>query len=95
VDRGAGEILLTSVDREGTKRGFDVDLLAAVSQSVTVPVIASGGMGRLEDAIDAVKYGGSDAVAIADMLHYDRATIGDIRNACRSAGLRVRSYEHV
>ena len=93
VDRGAGEILLTSVDREGARKGFDVDLLRAVSQSVTVPVIASGGMGRPEDAIDAVNSGGADAVAMADILHYDRATIGDVRNACRSAGVQVRSYE--
>ena len=93
VDRGAGEILLTSVDREGTRKGFDVDLLRAVSQSVTVPVIASGGMGRPEDAIAAVNNGGVDAIAMADILHYERATIGDVRNVCRSAGLWVRSYE--
>jgi imidazole glycerol-phosphate synthase subunit HisF len=93
VDRGAGEILLTSVDREGTRKGFDVDLLHAVSQSVTVPVIASGGMGRPEHAIDAVNNGSVDAIAMADILHYERATIGDVRNVCRSAGLQVRSYE--
>ena len=93
VNRGAGEILLTSVDREGTKKGFDVDLLHAVSQSVSVPVIASGGMGKPEDAIDAVNHGGADAVAMADILHYKRATIGDVRNVCRSAGLKVRPYE--
>lgn len=93
VDRGAGEILLTSVDREGTRKGFDVGLLRAVSQSVAVPVIASGGMGSPEDAIDAVNNGGADAIAMADILHYERATIGDVRNACRSAGLQVRSYE--
>ena len=93
MDRGAGEILLTSVDREGTRKGFDIDLLRAVSQSVTVPVIASGGMGRPEDAIDAVNHGCVDAIAMADILHYERATIGDVRNACRSAGLQVRCYE--
>jgi len=93
VDRGAGEVLLTSVDREGTRKGFDVDLLSLVSQSVTVPVIASGGMGRPEDAIEAVNKGGADAIAMADILHYERATIGDVRNVCRSAGLQVRSYD--
>jgi len=93
ADRGAGEILLTSVDREGTRKGFDVNLLRAVSQSVNVPVIASGGMGRLEDAIIAVDKGGADAVAMADILHYQRATIGEVRNVCRSAGLQVRPYE--
>lgn len=94
VDRGAGEILLTSVDREGTRKGFDVDLLRAVSQSVGVPVIASGGMGRPEDAIAAVIEGGVDAIAMADILHYERATIGDVRNVCQSAGFKVRSYDH-
>ena len=93
VDRGAGEVLLTSVDREGTRKGVDVDLLRAVSQSVNVPVIASGGVGRPEDVIDAINNGGADAIAIADILHYERATIGDLRNVCRSAGLQVRAYE--
>lgn len=95
VERGAGEILLTSVDREGTKKGFDVDLLLAVSQSVTVPVIASGGMGGPQDAIQAIKNGGVDAVAMASILHYERATIGDVRILCESEGLQVRSYGQV
>lgn len=93
IDRGAGEILLTSIDREGTRKGFDVNLLRAINQSVNVPVIASGGMGRPEDAIDAVITGGADAIAMADILHYGRATIRDVRNVCRSAGVQVRSYE--
>jgi len=93
VSRGAGEILLTSVDREGTRKGFDIDLLRAVSQSVNVPVIASGGMGKPEDAIDAISNGDADAIAMGDILHYERATISDVRNVCRSAGLQVRSYE--
>ncbi len=93
VDRGAGEILLTSVDREGTRNGFDLNLLRAVTHAVTVPVIVSGGMGKPEDAIDAVNKGGADAVAMADILHYERATIGDVRKLCRSAGLNVRTYE--
>ena len=93
VEGGAGEVLITSVDREGTRKGFDIDLLRAVSQSVNVPVIASGGMGRPKDAIDAVNNGGVDAIAMADILHYGRATIGDVRNVCRTAGLKVRSYE--
>lgn len=93
VDRGAGEILLTSVDREGTRKGFDLNLLRAVTRAVTVPVIVSGGMGKPEDAIDAVNKGGADAIAMADILHYERTTIGDVRNACRSVGLNVRTYE--
>ena len=93
VDSGAGEIILTSVDREGTRKGFDIDLLRAVTNVVTVPVIASGGMGKPEDALDAVKYGGVDAIAMADILHYQRASIGDVRHSCREAGLRLRTYE--
>jgi cyclase len=93
TSRGAGEILLTSVDREGTRKGFDVDLLRAVSQSVNVPIIASGGMGAPADAIDAVFNGGADAVAMADVLHYERLNIGEVRDACRSSGLQVRSHE--
>jgi imidazole glycerol-phosphate synthase subunit HisF len=92
VERGAGEILLTSVDREGTRKGFDVELLRVVSKSVNVPVIASGGMGKPEDAIDAVKNGGADAIAMADILHYQHATIADVRNVCQSVSFQVRSY---
>lgn len=94
VALGAGEVLLTSVDREGTRKGFDLPLLGAVSQEVSVPIIASGGMGKAEDLIEAVQQGGVDAVAMADILHYNRATIGDIRRVARSAGIEVRSYEY-
>jgi len=95
VELGAGEILLTSVDREGTRKGFDVPLLRAVTQEVRVPVIASGGMGKPEDLIDSVRQGEADAVAMADILHYNRATMSDIRHVARAAGLDVRNYEHV
>ena len=71
---GAGEILLTSVDQEGTRKGFDIPLVRAVTQEVAVPVIASGGMGKPEDLIDVVQQGEADAVAMADILHYHRAT---------------------
>jgi cyclase len=93
VALGAGEILLTSVDREGTRKGFDVAMLKAVTQEVGVPVIASGGMGRPEDLLDAVQKGGADAVAMADILHYGRATVADIRSAARAGGIEVRVYE--
>lgn len=92
VALGAGEILLTSVDREGTRKGFDIALVRAVTAQVAVPVIASGGMGKSEDVIDVVREGEADAVAMADILHYRRATIGDIRQAAQDAGLAVRSY---
>jgi cyclase len=90
VELGAGEILLTSVDREGTRKGFEIDLLRQVSQAVPVPVIASGGMGSTQDLVDAAKLGLADAVAMADVLHYKRLTLPDIRNAARDAGLNVR-----
>lgn len=93
VELGAGEILLTSVDREGTRKGFDLDLVAAVASRVNVPVIASGGMGRPEDLVEVVRRGMADAVAMADILHYKRATLGDIRSHAREAGLEVRRYE--
>jgi len=93
VELGAGEVLLTSVDREGTRKGFDIPLIQAVTQEVAVPVIASGGMGKLEDLIDAVQQGEADAVAMADILHYRRATIGDIRRTAQAAGIEVRNYE--
>ncbi|MCL0046235.1 imidazole glycerol phosphate synthase cyclase subunit [Nitrospinaceae bacterium] len=94
VDLGAGEILLTSVDREGTQKGFDIPLLQAVTQEVSVPVIASGGMGKPEDMVDAVLQGKTDAVAMADILHYERASIDDIRSAAISADIEVRDFEH-
>jgi cyclase len=93
VAMGAGEILLTSVDREGTRTGFDVALVKAVSTEVSVPVIASGGMGKSEDLLGVVREGGADAVAMADILHYKRAEIGEIRAVAEEAGLGVRHYE--
>jgi cyclase len=94
IDLGAGEILLTSVDREGTRKGFDIPLIQAVTQEVSVPVIASGGMGKPEDMIDAVLEGKADAVAMADILHYDRATIDDIRSVATSADIEVRGFQN-
>jgi cyclase len=95
VGLGAGEVLLTSVDREGTRKGFDNALIRAVSTQVGVPVIASGGMGKPEDLIEAVEQGEADAIAMADILHYKRATLGDIRQVAQRAGMSVRKYAHV
>ena len=92
---GAGEILLTSVDREGTRQGFDLQLTRAITSVVGIPVIASGGMGNPSDLVDVVKQGRADAVAMADVLHYERATIGEVRQAAKSAGIQVRAYESV
>lgn len=89
VELGAGEILLTSVDQEGTRGGFDTALIAAVTAAVTVPVIASGGMGTMQHMSDAFAHG-ADALAVADMLHYGRATLREIRAAAVSQGLDVR-----
>ena len=93
VSNGAGEVLVTSIDREGTRKGFDIDLVKAISAEVSVPVIASGGMGKLSDMLTVVQEGQADAVAMADILHYDRATISQLRKAALLAGLKVRSYD--
>ena len=93
VGLGAGEVLLTSVDREGTRKGFDISLVQAVAGEVSVPVIASGGMGKPEDLVEVVLAGGADAVAMADILHYKRSDVGTIRSVAMREGLGVRSYE--
>lgn len=90
VERGAGEILLTSVDREGTRKGFDTDLTRAVSTSVPVPVIASGGMGQKDHLIDVIQNGKADAVAVADVLHYNRLSIAEMRTFLLDRGVEVR-----
>lgn len=89
VELGAGEILVTSIDREGTRKGFDVALTRAITAAVTVPVIASGGYGQPGD-LAAVVAAGADAVAVADALHYKRTTFAELRQAAGSAGIPVR-----
>jgi cyclase len=89
---GAGEIMLTSVDKEGSGKGLDVDLIKAVTDAVSIPVIASGGMGRVEDISAAIKYGNADAVAMAHVLHYDHLTINDVREFCKKNEFPVRPY---
>jgi cyclase len=86
---GAGEILLTSVDREGTRKGLDLDLVEAVACAVSIPVIASGGVGSAQDMVSGFA-SGADGVALADILHYDRATLNEMRAAAIEAGLNVR-----
>lgn len=90
VERGAGEVLLTSVDREGTRKGYDIDLVRLVADAVPVPVIASGGMGTPQHLIDVVRDGHADAVAIADALHYKRHSLDDIRTTLQTAGISAR-----
>ncbi len=93
IELGAGEILLTSVDREGTRKGFDLPLIRACTREVTVPVIASGGMGCPDDMVEAVHRGKADAIAMADILHYNRATIKNLRDHAKANGIEVRDYE--
>jgi len=88
---GAGEILITSVDREGTQEGFDIGLLKAVTGAVTIPVIASGGMGKVEHLIEAVVDGGAHAVAMAHVLHYGVLRVPDIRERARLRQLPLRA----
>ncbi len=91
VELGTGEILLTSVDQEGTRKGFDIELTRAVSAAVRVPVIASGGMGSLDHLIDVIRTGQADAVAMADVLHYKRMSLPDIRAGVRNTEIAVRA----
>jgi len=92
AELGVGEILLTSVDREGTRQGFDVELIRLISESVSVPVIASGGLRTAQDFVSVIKETSVDAVAIADAFHYRRLSVNDIREAAKSHGIRVRHY---
>lgn len=87
---GAGEILLTSVDREGTFKGFDIELIKKITDRIKIPVIAHGGAGSPEDVVLAVRDGHADAVAVAGILHYSRFTIADIKRALADAGYEVR-----
>ena len=92
AELGAGEILLTSVDQEGTRKGFDIELIRSVSDAVSIPVIASGGMGTLEHLKDAVNLGKANAVAMADILHYKRSEFSKIRSYAASNNIQVRQH---
>jgi imidazole glycerol-phosphate synthase subunit HisF len=87
---GAGEILLTSMDRDGTKNGFDLALTRAVSDAVSVPVIASGGVGNLDHLVEGVLQGGADAVLAASIFHFGEYTAGQAKNRLAAAGIEVR-----
>ncbi|MCX7819657.1 MAG: imidazole glycerol phosphate synthase subunit HisF [Kiritimatiellae bacterium] len=90
VRRGAGEILLTSMDRDGTADGYDLELTRAIADAVPVPVIASGGAGGPEHLIEAVTRGGADAVLAASIFHFGRYSITEVKRAMRAAGIEVR-----
>jgi len=88
--RGAGEILLTSMDRDGTKDGFDLELTAAVSKAVSVPVIASGGVGGLQDLVDGIQKGKADAVLAASIFHYGQHTVQEAKQYMAKLGIAIR-----
>jgi imidazole glycerol-phosphate synthase subunit HisF len=90
VARGAGEILLTSMDRDGTRAGFDLELTRAVADAVTVAVIASGGVGTLDHLADGVQQGGADAVLAASIFHYGEHTVGEAKALMAARGIPVR-----
>ena len=90
VERGAGEILLTSMDRDGTEDGYELELTRAVADAVDVPVIASGGAGKLDHLVDAVEQGGADAVLCASIFHYGQYTVREAKETMRDAGIPVR-----
>jgi cyclase len=90
VERGAGEILLTSMDRDGTEDGYELELTRAVADAVEVPVIASGGAGSLDHLVDAVETGGADAVLCASIFHYGQYTVGEAKARMSAAGIPVR-----
>ena len=90
VDRGAGEILLTSMDRDGTKEGYDIDLTSAISESVDVPVIASGGVGNPTHMAEGIKLGKASAVLVASIFHFGEFTISETKSVMEQHGIPVR-----
>lgn len=88
--RGAGEILLTSMDRDGTKEGYNIELTCAIAGAVSIPVIASGGAGKKEHFAEALTYGGADAALAATLFHYDEIRIGDLKRYLHERGIAVR-----
>jgi cyclase len=90
AELGAGEILLTSIDQDGTCRGFDLDLVRAVTSSVPIPVIASGGAGNSDHVAAAIESAGADAIAVANILHFNKVTLGRLKDDLRRHGIAVR-----
>jgi imidazole glycerol-phosphate synthase subunit HisF len=91
TERGAGEVLLTSMDRDGTTDGYDLELTRAVADAVSVPVIASGGAGTLEHLVEGIDEGGADAVLCASIFHYGTYSVAEAKQALREAGIPVRT----
>jgi cyclase len=91
--RGAGEILLTSMDRDGTKSGFDIEILSKINSLVNIPVIASGGAGTIQHCVDAVKNGNADAVLAASIFHFKEIEIRELKKQMKAADIEVRYTE--
>lgn len=94
VELGAGEILLTSMDRDGTREGFNIPLTRAISDAVSVPVIASGGVGNLDHLVEGVRDGHASAVLAASIFHFDEYTIAEAKAVMRKSGIPVREIEN-
>jgi cyclase len=93
-DSGAGEILLTSIDKDGTRKGFDLELTRTVSEMLPIPVITSGGPGNVAHVVEAFREGKADAVALGTLLHFNLATIKEVKQGLEDAGLSVRGVSH-
>jgi cyclase len=87
---GAGEILLTSMDKDGTKSGFDLKLTKKISSSISIPVVASGGVGNIQHLVDGIKIGKASAVLAASIFHYGKYTIRQVKNKMKQKGIAIR-----
>ena len=89
-DNGAGELLVTSMDRDGTQAGYDIDLMFKISSTVNIPVIASGGVGNLDHLVDGIKLGNASAVLAASIFHYGKFSLKEAKEYLDSKGIPVR-----
>lgn len=92
VDLGVGEILITSINKEGTRKGFEINLIQKLTNNINIPIVASGGMGKIEDLFELMEKVNIDAVCMADILHYKRSTIKEIRKECLKKGFNLREF---
>ena len=88
--RGAGELLITSMDKDGTKEGFDLELMKEINSKVNIPTIASGGVGTLEDLYEGISVGNADAVLAASIFHFGTYTVQDVKKYLKEKGVNVR-----
>ena len=95
MERGAGEILVTSIDKDGTKAGYDVELLRLLAAAVNVPIVASGGAGSKEHILEALAVGNADAVLAASIFHFNEISINDLKHYLGERGVRIRRTEQL